>query len=149
MLAECYRVDVADLIAALCSDDLMRAFQASIVQDIPSLADRSMLLHLRRMHTLASQVIGDGFDRLAERDRAAADALLTDLFAVATYHGWQLPVQALGSFDLPLEGLPRGLLGADQTQHGALLVLTDVHTVALARSRVADDVADVSSHPRH
>jgi hypothetical protein len=149
MLCTCYRIDPPTLVAALTDAEVLARYQANVGDEVPSLADRAMVVHLRRMSTLASRVVVDGFERVAEQDPAAADALLTDLFAVATYRGWEVPAEALGERELAVEGLPRGLLGADAAPDGAQLWLIDQETVALARSREADDQADMSNHARN
>ena len=83
-----------------------------------------------------------------EADPGAADELLTDLFAVATWRSWPLPLEMIGERDLPVDDLPRGLLGQDAGTDGAKLWLLDDETLALSRDREADDVADMGGHPR-
>ncbi len=148
MRCTCYRVDPPALVAALTDGENLARYQAAIGDEVPSLADRAMVLHLRRMSTLASRVASEGFERVAEQDPALADALLTDLFAVATYRGWELPAEDLGARELPIAGLPRGLMGADAAIDGAQLWLIDPGTIALARSREAADQADMSGYVR-
>jgi hypothetical protein len=143
----CYHIDPPTLVAALTEREVLERYLNDIGAELPSLADRAMVIHLRRMSTLASRVQADGLEVLAAQDSAAADALLTDLFAVATYRGWSLPVTLLGGRDLAVDKLPRGLLGADTEKDGALLWLIDPETLALARTREADELTELGSHP--
>ncbi len=144
----CYRVDQPSLMAALTDEALLTRYQSTIGDELPALADRGLVRFLRNQSTLVSRALSDGFDRLAEQDIAAADSLLTDIFAVATYHNWFLPLEALGERDLPVEELPRGLLSADISTDGAKLWVIDEDTIALTRDREADEQPDMSTHHR-
>jgi hypothetical protein len=144
MQCACFRIDPPTLVSALCDASFLARYLDDIGAELPGLADRGMVIHLRRMSTLASRVLSSGLERLAAEDPGAADALLSDLFAVATYRGWPLPVSALGLRELAVEGLQRGLLGADQAADGARLWLVDPETLALARTREADVLSDRS-----
>ncbi|MBA2479806.1 MAG: hypothetical protein H0V44_04015 [Planctomycetes bacterium] len=147
MICTCYRIDAPTLVAALTQVDMLVRYEGAIGDEIPSLADRSLVRHLRRMSTLASRAMASGFDRLASDDEAAADELLSDVFAVATYRGWPLPIADLGEREVDVAGMPRGLLGADVSSESASVWLIDPATIALARTREAGDVADLA-HPR-
>ncbi len=144
----CYRVDQPSLMAALTDEALLTRYQSTIGDELPALADRGLVRFLRKQGTLVSRALTDGFDRLAEQDIAAADSLLTDVFAVATYHNWFLPLESLGERDLPVEELPRGLLSADISTDGAKLWVIDEDTIALTRDREADEQPDMSTHHR-
>jgi len=144
----CYRVDQPSLMAALTDEALLTRYQSTIGDELPSLADRGLVRFLRKQSTSVSRALSDGFDRLAEQDIAAADSLLTDIFAVATYHDWFLPLEQLGERDLPVEELPRGLLSADISTDGAKLWVIDQDTIALTRDREADEQPDMSPHHR-
>ena len=146
MRVTCYRIDPPSLIEALTDPALLTRYQDQTVQEVKSLADRALLGHLKRMSGLTSQVQAHGFEAVARHDLAGADALLTELFAVATWHQWDLPIEALGEQDLPLDGLPRGLLAADAAPDNAGLWLVDGRTLALARDRKAGDDADLDHH---
>jgi hypothetical protein len=139
MRCHCYHIDQPSLLTALTDEALIAKYQSTIGDEIPSLADRALIRFLRKQITLANRALSEGFDRLAEQDTAAADELLTDLFAVATWHGWELPIESLGERDLPVEEIPRGLLGADTASDGAKLWVIDHETIALSRDRVADE----------
>jgi len=137
MRCSCYRTDPAVLLAALSDATLIQRWLDQTADEVKGLADRALVDHLRTLTRVACEVLGDGFERVAERDPHAADALISDLFAVATWHGWDLPIEALGDLDLPVDDLPRGLLAADRAREGASVWLLDEHTVALARTRKA------------
>ena len=139
MRCHCYHVDQSSLLTALTDEALIAKYQSAIGDEIPSLADRALIRFLRKQITLATRALSEGFDRLAEQDTAAADELLTDLFAVATWHGWELPIESLGERELPVEEIPRGLLGADTASDGAKLWVIDHETIALSRDRIADE----------
>ena len=139
MRCHCYHIDQPSLLTALTDEALITKYQSTIGDEIPSLADRALIRFLRKQITLATRALSEGFDRLAEQDTAAADELLTDLFAVATWHGWDLPIESLGERDLPVEEIPRGLLGADTASDGAKLWVIDHETIALSRDRIADE----------
>lgn len=139
MRCHCYHIDQPSLLTALTDEALIAKYQSTIGDEIPSLADRALIRFLRKQITLATRALSQGFDRLAEQDTAAADELLTDLFAVATWHGWELPIESLGERDLPVEEIPRGLLGADTASDGAKLWVIDHETIALSRDRIADE----------
>jgi hypothetical protein len=144
----CYRVDQPSLIAELTDEAILQRYQSYLGDELPSLADRGLVRFIRKQSTVVSRVLAEGFDRVAEQDVAAADALLTDIFAVATYFQWRIPLEPLGERDLPLDDLPRGLLSADTSSDGAKLWVIDEDTIALSRDREADDVADMSDHHR-
>lgn len=148
MRCHCYHVDQPSLLTALTDEAFIARYQSAIGDELPSLADRGLVRFLRKQSTIATRALTDGFDRLAEQDTAAADGLLTDLFAVATWHGWELPIESLGERDLPVEELPRGLLGADTATGGAKLWVIDHETIALSRDREADDVPHMEGHHR-
>ncbi len=137
MRCACFRTDPPVLLAALSDAALVQRWLDQTADEVKGLADRALVDHIRGLTRIACEVLGDGFERVAERDPHAADALLSDLFAVATWHQWDLPIEALGDLDLPVEDLPRGLLAADQAREGAHVWLLDDHTVAIARVRVA------------
>ena len=139
MRCHCYHIDQPSLLTALTDEALIAKYQSTIGDEIPSLADRALIRFLRKQITLATRALSEGFDRLAEQDTAAADELLTDLVAVATWHGWELPIESLGERDLPVEEIPRGLLGADTASDGAKLWVIDHETIALSRDRIADE----------
>ena len=139
MRCHCYHIDQPSLLTALTDEAFIAKYQSTIGDEIPSLADRALIRFLRKQITLATRALSEGFDRLAEQDTAAADELLTDLFAVGTWHGWELPIESLGERDLPVEEIPRGLLGADTASDGAKLWVIDHETIALSRDRVADE----------
>jgi hypothetical protein len=143
MLCTCFRTDPSSLVAFLTDRETLLRYQEAMVVEVKSLADRALLHHIKRMSTLASAVQAHGFEAMARTDLAAADELLTDVFAVATWHGWDLPAEALGEQELSVEELPRGLLAADAGTESARLWMLDGTTVALARTRLAGDEADM------
>jgi hypothetical protein len=143
MLCTCFRTDPSSLVAFLTDRETLRRYQEAMVVEVKSLADRALLQHIKRMSTLASAVQAHGFEALARTDLPAADELLTDVFAVATWHGWELPAESFGEQDVTVEDLPRGLLAADAGTESARLWMLDGTTVALARSRIAGDQADM------
>lgn len=143
-----FRTDPAALVEALASEPILRLYLASQEAELPSLADRGLSAHLRRLNGLAAQAMVVGITTLAKRDAAHADALLSDVLAVATWHGWELPLQALGEDDVDIDGLPRGLLGADPGREGASVWVVDHATVALARNREAGEADWHEHHPR-
>lgn len=135
MLVRVYRTDPATLVAALTEPAMLGRYQQVVADELPSLADPALVRALRRLSATAQHATMRGFEEVARADLRAADELLTDLFAVATWHGWELPVEDQAEQDLPLDGLPRGLLAADANPDGASLWMIDGRTVALARSR--------------
>jgi hypothetical protein len=139
MRCHTYRTDVPALLAALTDADALARWQTAVVDELPGLADRAMVRHLKRLSGAASQAQAEGFERLAEADPALADALLSDLLAVATFHNWPLPLTALGDQDLDLDDHPRGLLGEDTSPDSARVWLLDRETIALARAREAGE----------
>ena len=143
MLCTCFRTDPPSLVAVLTDVATLERYQETLASETKSLADRALVRHLKRMSTLASPAVAVGFETLARTDLANADELLTDVFAVATWHGWELPVESLGEQELPVDDLPRGLLAADVSTESAQLWMLDGTTVALCRSRKAGDEADV------
>lgn len=146
MRCETFRTDPATLIASLSEPALLQRYLDAQQAELPSLADRGMTAFLRRLGAQAVEAQAVGMTMLARRDPVQADALLTDLFAVATWHGWDLPIQRLGEADADV-GV-RGLLGADTATDGATLWLIDHATVALARMRQAGEADWHDHHPR-
>lgn len=143
-----YRTDPAALIEELGSERILRLYLAAQEAELPSLADRTLNAHLRRLGALAAQALGLGITTLAKRDAAHADALLSDIFAVATWHGWELPLAPLGEDEVEVDGLPRGLLGSDPGHEGAGVWVLDHATVALARNRQSGEADWHEHHPR-
>lgn len=143
MRCTCYRTDPPALVSFLTDYETLSRFQESIATEVKTLADRALVKHLKRMSTLASTAQAHGFEALARIDLSGADELLTDVFAVATWHHWNLPVEDLGEQELPVDDLPRGLLAADAGTESAQLWMLDGTTVALSRSRQAGNDADV------
>lgn len=136
MRCECYAADPATLVTWLCEPENIRRWQEQNAEELRRLADRRLAEHLRRLDAIASRLAIDGVDLVAQHDAAAADAWLTDAIAVATWQHWEgLPAAALGEQDLPVKGLPRGLLAADDSAEGAGLWLIDDGHFALARWR--------------
>lgn len=143
MRCTCYRTDPPALVAFLTDSETLAKFQDSLADEVKSLADRALVKHIKRMSTLASAAQAHGFDTLARTDLAGADELLTDVFAVATWHRWDLPAEDLGEQDLPVDDLPRGLLAADAGTESARLWMLDGTTVALARARQVGEEAEM------
>ena len=148
MICERYRTDPAALVATLSEPAMLQRYLEAQQAELPSLADRQLTAFLRRLGTAAAQAMGLGVTVLARRDAALADALLTDLFAVATWQRWELPVERLGEAEVGIDGAQRGLLGADVAQDGASLWVIDHATVALARLRQAGEADWHEHHPR-
>jgi hypothetical protein len=148
MIATRYRTDLPGLVAVLTSSETLQRYQEALAEEHKITAERAMADFQRRMSLLASRALAHGFDTLARHDRVVADALLTDLFAVATYHHWELPIEDLGESDLDISDLPRGLLGVETLGEGASLWQLDGSTIAFARCRAASDEAAMDNHPR-
>jgi hypothetical protein len=148
MIATRYRTDLAGLVAVLTSNETLVRYQEALAEEHKITAERAMAEFQRRMGQLANRALAHGFDTLARHDRVLADALLTDLFAVATYHRWELPIEDLGEEDLDVSDLTRGLLGVETPGEGASLWQLDGTTIAFSRSRAAGDEATMDSHPR-
>jgi hypothetical protein len=148
MLCLTWRTSLPDLVAALTDAAMLARYQDAVAEELPSLADRALAKHLRRMTTLASRALGGGFEALARDDLQAADELLSDVLAVATFRGWELPIEPQGERELDVDGLPRGLMAADRAADSARVWVLDPVTIALARSREAGDLVDLSAHPR-
>lgn len=148
MRCETFRTDPPALCVALGEPALLTRYLAAQEAELASLADRQMGAFVRRMAALANQALGVGLTVLAKRDLVQADALLTDLCAVATWQAWELPVQRLAELDVEIAGCQRGLLGADVAVDGAGLWLLDHATLALARQRQAGDADWHQHHPR-
>jgi hypothetical protein len=141
MIAEQYRCDIPSLVAALSDPACLARYQQALGDEMPSLADQGLLTHLRRCLGLAGRAAA-GFEILAKTDLPAADSLLTDIFAVATWQGWELPIVAEGQVEVDATTAQRGLLGADPGREGADLFVLDHARIALARQRSAADQAD-------
>jgi len=133
MRCQLFRTDPPTLLAALTQETMLVRYQECLAAEIPSLAEQTLIRHLRRLTGYASQVLSSGFETLARNDIQAADELLSDIFAVATFHGWDLP---------------RGLLGADRDPDSARIWLLDGATVALSRARTVTDKVDMTGHNR-
>jgi hypothetical protein len=142
VIAQRFRTEPAALIAALTAPELVQRWSDAVAAELPSLADRRLLVHLRRLLAVVRQAQTDGFAIVARRDPAAADELLTDLFAVARWQGWELPLTPLPDAELDPTGRPRGLLGADPGRDGAGVWILDPSTIAFARLRDSGDEAE-------
>jgi len=148
MRCQLFRTDPPTLLAALTEEAMLVRYQDYLAQEIPSLAEQTLIRHLRRLSGYASQVLSSGFETVARNDLPAVDELLSDVFAVATFLGWDLPMESLGDSDQDLTDLPRGLLGADRNADSARVWLLDGATVALSRARTVSDTVDMTGHNR-
>ena len=148
MIATRYRTDLPALVAALTSPETLQRYQEALAEEHKITAERAMADFQRRMSLLSSRALAHGFETLARHDRTLADALLTDLFAVATWNGWELPIEELDESELDVSDLARGWLGVETPGEGASLWQLDGSTIAFARSRAASDDVAMDGHPR-
>ena len=138
---ERYRADSAGLLAALVDADTLGRYSATLEAAGGSQAEAGQVAFTRRMLGMVARIGAEGVDGLARDDRAGLDALLTDIFAVATWHRWPLPVARLDPGETDLDRAQRGLLGAEAEPQGAALYVLDEETVALRRWRDDQDIA--------
>jgi hypothetical protein len=131
---EVYVGDPAAVINVLVSAENLNRYVAWLEHDAGSQAEASQHAMARHMTGMVSRIGAEGLEAVAAADRPAIDALLTDVFAVATWHGWALPVTPEADSEVSLDGWQRGLLGADANQHGAVLYCQG-QRLALRRSR--------------
>ncbi len=140
--ADHHAADPVALIAALTAPERLAAHQLALAGELAGLADRQMIAHVRRMDRLASRALAEGFAALAADDRAGADALLSDLLALALWAGGgDLPLRRLGRIEVGAD-LPRGLLGADDSADGLAVWVLGGGRIATARLREAGSLAE-------
>lgn len=125
-----------ELLAALFSGPVVEAYLREL-SEVGGHAEAPMLAHLARMRRLASEGAQRGLAELMREDPAAADALCVDILAVATWHGWELPLSgpAEGTVD-PAEVRGRGFFGHGGGEQGAELLRLGDGRWALVRSRL-------------
>ena len=146
---EMFRCD-GDLVSALLDPSMTNAYTSALEQEVHQLAEQSLRDHLRQMHRVLAALGAAGVDACRAQMPAELDALLTDIFAVASWHGWQLPVEHLGQHRKDLSQAQRGLLGYDASTGGAELYRCDETLVALVRDRSIDvDGGLVDPHAQH
>jgi hypothetical protein len=133
MRATCFVGDLRHLAHCLTAPTLLSAYQETLAAEMPGLADRGMAAHLRRMATLAAAASADP----GAVDPGDADSLRTDVFAVACWQGWELPVVARGEVEVD-PAAARGLAGRDRAPDGAGLWVLGPDRLAFARVRTAD-----------
>lgn len=141
MALEHYRADSTELLNRLAEGELLARYVQALEAEAGSLAEAPQLAFGRRMLGLVARLGAEGVEQVASTDRAGLDALLTDVFALATWHRWPLPVEPLPPGEVDLEHAQRGLLGAETEGQGAVLYVIDEQTVALRRSRDDQDIA--------
>lgn len=148
MNAECFALHDADsqrVIDCLLSAETIHAYHLQTESEFAQIVEPSLMRHLRIMQQTAQQIMSGGVELVIAQERSSVDLLLTELFALATWHGWPLPVKAQGEKVLP-PSLPRsGLLGTDARGDGAVLWL-DQGVIYLSRSRMVSDQADMTHH---
>ena len=127
-----------DLVAALVNDAVIAPYLAEIERELPGLAEQSLRDHLRSMHALVTQIGVKGFEQAKQDEPAAIDGLLTDMLAVATWHGWPLPLEDLGMHDKDVALARLGLLGYAELGNGAAVYCWDDGLIGLARDRSID-----------
>ncbi len=132
---DCFRADSTDLLNHLAEGSLLSRYVEWLQASNAYQAEATQIAFSRRMLELVSRLAAEGVEGVAANDRASLDALLTDVFATATWHRWPLPVEALGSREIDPDQVQRGLLGAEREDQGAVLYVVDEETVALRRSR--------------
>ena len=146
MRCRLYRAEIDELIAALTDPALLERYGEHLQRDEQGAAEPAYQRLMQQMQVLAQRAASNGFDSVVQEDRGAADALLTDVFAVATWEHWSLPVQDEGEDDCDLDGATRGLLGADDQRGGAELYRFGDGRLALRRSREVGDDSDMREH---
>lgn len=140
------RVEPARLVDALIAPEQLQRYAEAMQHEQSGVAERPMLRFLKQMQAIAARLAAEGRERIEETDPAALDALLTDVLALATWHGWPLPGKDLGERECDLAGARRGLLGADDSEGGARAYVLEDDLVAVVRSREAGDAADLREH---
>jgi hypothetical protein len=144
------RVDPAALVAALSGPELLAAWMLQASEEPAGLADAALLRHLAKLRQVAARVQVAGLDHVAVEDHAGVDQLLTDILALALWHGWALPVVDLGTHDGPRPSGPTGILGSNQLGSGAgvwLEHLSDGQAiVSFSPCREAGEDADMEPH---
>ena len=120
----------------LSSEGVIARYLEESGLELGSLVEEPLVKHIRCLHVTVRQIQTQGFTAACERDRGMVDALLTDIFAWATFQQWRdLPVAIGEEGELPLEVVQRGLLGADMADQGALLFIPEGNVIALCRQR--------------
>lgn len=139
--------DAASLVAWAASPLVVERWQRYNEQDMPRCGDATLLRHLRRLQRQAALLQASGLDAALAEDPPGCDALLSDICAVATWEAWPaVPLHSLGSGEVPLTSLRRGLLGCDDSVEGVVLWVLDSFRIALCRHRQAADRGDMSAH---
>jgi hypothetical protein len=143
---DCFRADSTALLNHLVDGSLLARYADWLQASNASQAEATQVAFSRRMLELVTRLGAEGMEGVAAHDRAGLDALLTDVFATATWHRWPLPIEAIGSREIDPERAQRGLLGSECEAHGAVLYVVDEDTVALRRSR---NHAEIQLVPKH
>ncbi len=147
--AEFWQGDLAAVLAWCQQPAVLDRYAHELDAELPGCGDASLLGHLRALQRQLALLTGYGLDGAQHQDAQLTDALLSDLLAVATWQHWHdLPLQAAGNGELPLEGGRPGLLGQDPAEAGVLLLCFD-NRIAICRHRQADQRGDMSEHWRH
>ncbi|TVR43098.1 MAG: hypothetical protein EA402_10240 [Planctomycetota bacterium] len=144
---ECFTLDSGPeaLIAQLASESCLQAYIQVSTEELAGVVEPSLMRHLRQMQDCLQQIMGGGFEVAVASNRQGMDLLLTELLALGTWHGWELPLQAAAVRDLPQPAPASGLLGTDAQGEGARCWLQG-ELVWLSRCREVTDQADMSQH---
>ena len=150
MSIECYRwlvlvPDSQQTIHALLSAELLMQYSEFSVGELAQIVEPSLMQHVRRMQNLAQQVLTAGVEIVCEKDREGVDLLLTEIVALGTWCGWNLPLEKTAPPAHPLPLPTSGFLQTGASSEGATLWAIE-DQVYLSRSREVTDTADMSEH---
>ena len=138
MRCEYYNGERKALIEWCCDASVLQKYLEDTATECEQLADLSLLRHLRQLQQIAQTLSMNGRADLEKEQRGALDALFSDMIAFGTYNVWDMPLEADGQGDLPLDVQVRGLLGADECLNAAMLFVIDEGRIAICRNREAD-----------
>ena len=134
---EMFQGDLGEVINALTSPDIQRRYAEALDQEVPELVEPALKKFNRDQRKRVDELALYGYEAQLERAPQELDELLTDCFAIATWHRWPLPVTFLGHEPCQMTEQVQGLLGHSTSSQGVAVFCFANQRIALVRQRVA------------
>ncbi len=137
-----YRVESREyLLSCLVSSPMLHAYQQYLTEERASLVDAALIRHLEHLRQALQRLMLEGLSACSGSHLGDIDQVLTDIFAVATWNGWQVPVLPPTLHTLPEPRPACGLLASGEVGSGAHVWFHANH-IFLSRDREIDRIAD-------
>lgn len=132
-------------IHALLSAEILMQYSEHSTAELAQIVEPALMQHVRKMQNIAQQILTAGAEMVCEQDREGVDALITEVVALGTWCGWNLPLEKAAPPANPIPLPVSGLLQTGVSSEGATLWAVD-DKLFLSRSREVSGTADMTHH---